>query len=220
MSVDGGRHRSAGEDLGLDLGDVGSYLPVLGNGGVGIKVDLYAFLAECFAGPADVFLSAGRVDVRAESLVRIAGTPEVGAARIIGDVPGVILDEVEGTAGKTSVARPRHALPAVQNVLDRQVNLGLGPGLLRDLDTVAQDGESGVGPAAPAVLGEVLVQTLGHVADPINIAPVEGGGELIGADVGVREGGGVVLQFGVARHLLAKGARPREVVRSDRRARQ
>ena len=60
-------------------------------------------------------------------------------------------------------------------------------GITSNLDAISERGQGSVGPATSAILGNMLVERLRQVALSINVTPVEGVGELVGTDVGVRE---------------------------------
>mmetsp|Transcript_4977 Transcript_4977/g.11553 ORF Transcript_4977/g.11553 Transcript_4977/m.11553 type:complete len:407 (+) Transcript_4977:157-1377(+) len=226
--VNGGRHRTPRVNLGHDLVHrvllvVGIVIDeaVLGYGGVGEVVQGHALAAHSpkgVAGLAGVFCGAGGIDLGAESLGGFGRAGQVRGAGVVGDVSGG-LDELVGAGVVSPVARSRTLRPAVQNKLDAQVDV-VPLGLAGDLDPVSQARQGSVGPATPAVLGNVLVQGLGQVANAVDVGPVEGLGEVARFDVRVREGMlvpdfaipiasniGAVVDGVVADHDLAKVGR-------------
>ena len=84
------------------------------------------------------------------------------------------------------MARSGHFRTAVQDELNAEVDV-VTLGITSNLDAISERGQGSVGPATSTVLRNVLVQTLGQVALSIDVAPVEGVGEFVGSDVGVRE---------------------------------
>ena len=76
----------------------------------------------------------------------------------------------------------------------------------RDLDPIRQGRQGAVGPTRPAVLGDVLVEGVGEEGPAADIPPIPGRGEVLLAEVTVRERGVVILDLGVPLEELA----PRE----------
>ena len=79
-------------------------------------------------------------------------------------------------------AAPGDARPAVQHVLHAQVDV-VPHRPPRDLDAVRQRRHGAVGPARPAVLGDVLVEGVGQEGLAADVAPVPAGGEVALPDV-------------------------------------
>lgn len=71
----------------------------------------------------------------------------------------------------TSPAAAGNSPAAVKEPLYRQVDV-ISNAAPRDLDPIGEGREGPVGPAAPAVLGYVLVQRVGEEALAVHVAPV------------------------------------------------
>ena len=110
---------------------------------------------------ADVQRSAG--------LALLVGKGFVGGASLIGDA--VLVDVLVGIQRVSSMAAVVSPF-TVEKHLGRYVDFG-EDGLSLDVDSVREGGGGCLGPAGPAVLGDVLVLELGKVVDSIDIAPCE-----------------------------------------------
>jgi hypothetical protein len=81
----------------------------------------------------------------------------------------VIVDPLEGSQGRTSVAAESGHLARDQH-LWRQVDIGPGS-VSGDLDAIGEDRSGSVGPAGSAVLRDVLVEDVGQVVGVVNLIP-------------------------------------------------
>ena len=89
------------------------------------------------------------------------------------------------------MARSCHFGTAVQDKLNAEVDV-ITLGIACNLDAISERGQGSVRPATSAILRNVLVQRLGQVTLAVDVSPVEGIGELVGANVGVRQSRHVV----------------------------
>eukprot|EP01049_Picozoa_sp_SAG25_P003260 SAG25_NODE_187_length_12399_cov_42.588537_1_plen_200_part_00 len=71
---------------------------------------------------------------------------------------------------------------AIQNVLHGQVHVDT-LGFSGDFNAISEGRDCAVGPAAAAILGNVLVEALGHVAHAIFVRPAKGLGQVFRLDV-------------------------------------
>mmetsp|Transcript_26622 Transcript_26622/g.50438 ORF Transcript_26622/g.50438 Transcript_26622/m.50438 type:complete len:575 (-) Transcript_26622:2051-3775(-) len=179
--------RSAGEDLGLHivraldgsvLADVVQGRVLNGDaasGGEGGGVG--------GAGLADAELVAGASLPSSEvgGLVDLAG--------LVRDA--VLLDVAVGGSGHAALAGSSSV--EVDEDLGGQVDDG-SLSSVHDVEAIGEGGRNPLCPAAAAVLRDVLVLVPGDKVGAVDIAPVEGSGEVVGGEVGVGKGGGDVLR--------------------------
>mmetsp|Transcript_80414 Transcript_80414/g.127006 ORF Transcript_80414/g.127006 Transcript_80414/m.127006 type:complete len:381 (-) Transcript_80414:46-1188(-) len=166
---------------------------VVCDGGVGVVAQAGAWatlLGEAAAGASHVFRLAGGVHMRAEALRGIGRAGDIGILGLIADscaLLGEFLQPLVRAIHSAALAAANTS--AVQQVLHRQVDVH-AVALARDLDAIAQCRDGAVGPAAAAVLRNVLVARHRAVVPAALVAPGEirwhlhGLQELVGALLG------------------------------------
>jgi hypothetical protein len=134
------------------------------------SIDLSSFLSPA----ASIGQTILTLDLTGASNPVIQPVRLIGRAGLISDV--IPVDPFVGGAGVAAVAALIHILAADQH-LRGEVDVGPG-GLPGDLDTVAQGGGGGEGPAGSAVDWDVLVALVGQVVRAVDVAPPEVSGQL------------------------------------------
>jgi len=99
------------------------------------------------------------------------------------------------------VATTSDVTAAIQHKLNAQVDVIQGSFTLlwlaiisRDLDSIRQARERTVRPTRPAILRDMLVETLGQIGRPVNVVPAEIVGKNIVLQIGVGERRVVVVK--------------------------
>ena len=98
-------------------------------------------------------------------------------SRLEGNVT-LILNQLVRSRVISPVAAPRRPRTAIQDELDAEVDVVPFPVAI-DLDPVHETGDRAVGPAAAAVLGDVLVELLCQVRLAVDIVPVPIVGDVL-----------------------------------------
>mmetsp|Transcript_25033 Transcript_25033/g.42633 ORF Transcript_25033/g.42633 Transcript_25033/m.42633 type:complete len:223 (+) Transcript_25033:171-839(+) len=137
------------------------------------------------AGAADIVGMAGGVDIGAESFVGVIGASHVGHAGIVGDV-SLLLDEFKDGGVVSSVARSCHCGSAIEDGLDRKVNV-IAFGLAGNLDTVSETAQGTMSPTRSTVLRKMLIERMSQVGDSIDISPRKGVRQSLLLNVRVRK---------------------------------
>ena len=107
---------------------------------------------------ARVQSGAGRIDMLAEAFLTLRTARQVRQAGIERNVPSV-LDELIGTRVVATMTTSRHFRAAIQNELDREINL-FTLSLTGDLDSVRKGRNRAMSPARATILREVLIQRM------------------------------------------------------------
>mmetsp|Transcript_66642 Transcript_66642/g.146071 ORF Transcript_66642/g.146071 Transcript_66642/m.146071 type:complete len:273 (+) Transcript_66642:200-1018(+) len=175
VGIDAAADGSAVEDL-LHHGVSTRDGAIVRDGGVGEVAQAGAWttlLGEAAAGASHVGSLAGGVHMRAEALRRIGRAGYIGICSLITDSRALLGDSLQPLVGAIHSAALAAANPsAVQQVLHRQVDVH-ALRLARDLNAIAKRRDGAMGPAAAAVLGDVLVARHSAVALAILVAPGE-----------------------------------------------
>lgn len=91
------------------------------------------------------------------------------------------------------MATASDASSAIENILHRQIYFISHGSPSCNLDAIGKSAESTVGPTAAAILWNVLIEGFGSIGDAIDRLPGEIGGQLILINVGVGQGGGIIV---------------------------
>ena len=125
------------------------------------------------------------VDMGTEPLGALGGTCQIGQTGVERDISGV-LDELIRCRVVTPMARTGNLGSAIENELDRKVNL-FTLSLAGNLDAIGESRDGTMSPARATILRQMLVQRMGEVGLAIDVSPSEGIGKIVIADVGVWE---------------------------------
>ena len=120
-----------------------------------------------------------------EPLGALGGTCQIGQTGVERDVSGV-LDELIRCRVVTAMARTGNLGSAIENELDRKVNL-FTLSLAGNLDAIGESRDGTMSPARATILRQMLVQRMGEVVGAIDVSPSEGLGKGRFADVLVRQ---------------------------------
>ena len=205
FGINGGRHGTADQNFRHDFfHDIVVHVnhTVFCNSGVGEIINFgtgTSHTGKRVAGAASVGGTARSINLGAESIRRVFTTSQISHAGIIGNISH-LLDEFIGTSMVTPVARSGFLSPAVQNVLNTQINI-IALSQASDLDAVRKAAQGSVRPATSAVLRNVLIERVCEVGNAIDVAPRETVGELRRVYIFVRQGRRVIIVDSVLANL-------------------
>lgn len=197
LGINGGGNGTAAVNLRHDL--VASSFNVIfividqtvfGNSSVGEIINFgtsTAHATKCIASLTRIRCVAGSINVLANSLGGFRRTRNIRLTGVVGDISSR-LNELIRRRVVSSVTATRHFRPAVQDKLNREVNI-VALTFAGNLDTISKRGERSVSPTTSAILRNVLVQRMRQVADAIHIRPGKRVGQTTGTKVRVRQGG-------------------------------
>jgi hypothetical protein len=120
----------------------------------------------------------------AKTVCTLTTTGHVGHTGIIGN-KAVLMDKFINTRVASTVATACDTASTIEKILDRQVDFvptGIG-----NFDSVCECRQRTVSPTRTAVLGNMLIQTVGKVTQTIDISPIEILRKVFWVDVLVRE---------------------------------
>jgi hypothetical protein len=99
------------------------------------------------------------------------------------------------------MARSGNAPTAIQYVLNRKVDF-IALSLASNLDAIGQSTQRTVCPTRPAILWNVLIETVRQVRDTVNVSPRKVIGKILFANVRVGKRRGIIIPNLVVFHNL------------------
>jgi hypothetical protein len=215
MTIEGDTHGASGQDFRLDglnkqvlrLVVVTIVDSILGYCGIRHDINLSAGAAvfhEGITGTTGVEFGAGGVNVGTKSFLAVVGTRQIRLTRLVWDEPGLFPDEFECFENGASMTGSGTSA-TVQNVLNGKSYI-FALCMASNFDAILKDGNGSMSPAAPTILGDVLIEHSRQKGTILMVAPRKGRGKIAWIDVGnwkrlvvVAFHIGLVQQFGIDR---------------------